>query len=59
MFATSKVEYLGFIISKDGVATNLAKVEVVKNWPSPKNVREVRGFLGLTGWYRVFIQSYA
>ena len=58
-FSSEKVEYLGFIISKDGVATDPAKVEAVKNWPSPKNIREVRRFLGLTGWYRVFIPSYA
>ena len=58
-FSSEKVEYLGFIISKDGVSTDPAKVEAVKNWPTPKNIREVRGFLGLTGWYRVFIQFYA
>ena len=54
-----KVEYLGFIISKDGVATDPAKVEAVKNWPSPRNIYKVCGFLGLIGWYRVFIPSYA
>ena len=58
-FCIAKVEYLGFIISKDGVANNPAKVETIKNWPSPKNVCKVRGFLGLTRWYHVFIQSYA
>ena len=35
------------------------EIEAVKNWSSPKSIREVRGFLGLTGWYHVFIQSYA
>ena len=34
-------------------------MEVVKNWPSPSSIREVRGFLGLTRWYSIFIQSYA
>ena len=58
-FCSKKVEYLGFIISKDGVSTDPAKIEAVKNWPSPKNVREVRGFLGFTGWYRIFILGYA
>ena len=58
-FFTQKVEYLGFILSQEGVSTDPTKIEAVKNWPSPKNVREVRGFLGLTGWYRIFIQSYA
>ena len=58
-FFTEKVEYLGFIVSKDGVSTDPSKVEAVVNWPQPNSVREVRGFLGLTGWYRVFIMSYA
>ena len=54
------MEYLGFIISKDGVSTDPAKIEAVKNWPLPKNVREVQGFfLGLTGWYSIFIPGYA
>ena len=58
-FCAEKVEYLGFIISKHGVSTDPAKIEAVRNWPSPKSIREVRGFLGLTGWYRVFIPGYA
>ena len=58
-FFTEKVEYLGFVVSKDGVSTDPSKIEAVVNWPQPNSVREVRGFLGLTGWYRVFIMSYA
>lgn len=58
-FFTDRVDYLGFIISKDGVSTNPAKIEVVVNWPIPSFTKKVHGFLGLTGWYRVFIISYA
>ena len=58
-FFTERVEYLGFIVSQEGVSTDPSKVEAVVNWPQPTSVREVRGFLGLTGWYRVFIMSYA
>ena len=53
------MEYLGFIISQEGVSTNLAKIEAIQNWPSPRNVREVHIFLGLTGWYKIFNPSYA
>ena len=53
------MDYLGFIISKDGVSTDPSKVEAMINWPTPKSVKEVCGFLGLTGWYRVFIVGYA
>ena len=59
VYFVEKVEYLVFIISKDGVATDLAQIEAVVNWPQPKFVREARGFLGLTEWYRVFIVCYA
>lgn len=58
-FFVEKVAYLGFIVSKDGIFPDPAKVEAVVSWPVPKNVSEVRGFLGLTGWCRVFVEKYA
>ena len=39
--------------------TNLVKIEAINQWPIPKNISEVRGFLGLTRWCRIFIQGYA
>ena len=59
MLFTNKIKYLGFIVSKDGVSTYSKKIEVVLNWPTPRNVKEVQGFLGLTRWYCIFIESYA
>ncbi|WVZ89345.1 hypothetical protein U9M48_035766 [Paspalum notatum var. saurae] len=52
------VAYLGHVISAIGVAMDSDKVQAVPSWPVPKNVRAVRGFLGLAGYYRRFINNY-
>lgn len=52
------MDYLGHVISADGVSTDPAKVQDVKNWLVPKNVKQLRGSLGLTWYYRKFIQHY-
>jgi hypothetical protein len=57
-FAQNSIEYLGHVISRQGVAVDPSKVESVTKWPTPKNVKGVRGFLGLTGYYRKFIKDY-
>lgn len=54
-----RVPYLGYIIGDGGISTYPAKIESILNWPTPKNLKQVRGFLGLTGWYRRFIANYA
>lgn len=57
-FGLSSVSYLGHIISQNGVATDPGKVEKIVSWPIPKNVTDLRKFLGMTGYYRRFIQGY-
>ncbi|MCI28482.1 RNA-directed DNA polymerase (Reverse transcriptase), partial [Trifolium medium] len=57
-FAQCTVEYLGHLITGRGVAVDPSKVVSVMQWPQPKNVKGVRGFLGLTGYYRKFIKDY-
>ena len=58
-FYVDRVAYLGFIVSKDGISPDPDKVAAVVKWPIPRSVSEVRGFLGLTGWCRIFVKEYA
>ncbi|GJY23087.1 ty3-gypsy retrotransposon protein [Tanacetum coccineum] len=51
-------ELHGHVVSKDGVAVDPEKVQAVLNWPLPRDSKEVRGFLGLTGYYRRFVKGY-
>ncbi len=54
-----EVQYLGHRVSSDGVAVDPDKIAVVQKWPEPSSVRDVRAFLGFTGFFRRFIQNYA
>jgi hypothetical protein len=51
-FASSQVEYLGHVISGAGVSTDPSKIAAIKDWITPTNVTQLRGFLGLCGYYR-------
>lgn len=54
-----KVNFLGHVVSKQGISTDPTKVAAVKDWKTPSNVREVRSFLGLCSYYRKFVGGFA
>jgi len=58
-FFKPEVIYLGHLVSENGIATDPEKTEAVRTWPIPKNTKDVRKFLGFTGYYRRFIKGYA
>jgi hypothetical protein len=57
-FGASEVEYLGHLVGKDGVRVDPKKIEAMQDWPHPKTLKILHGFLGLTGYYRKFIKNY-
>nr|GEZ22140.1 transposon Ty3-G Gag-Pol polyprotein [Tanacetum cinerariifolium] len=57
-FGVPEVNYLGHVISANGVAVENSKVLAVLSWPTPKSAKGVRGFLGLAGYYRKFIKDF-
>jgi len=58
-FAATTIDFLGFTISPDGVSPNKDKVLAISNTPPPRTVREVRRFLGATGFFRKHVPGYA
>ncbi|GFS81697.1 retrovirus-related Pol polyprotein from transposon 17.6 [Trichonephila clavipes] len=58
-FLKSKIEFLGHIIEKGTIKPSLDKTKAVQNFPEPKNLKQVQSFLGLSGYFRKFIQNYS
>lgn len=57
-FAQQQLKYLGHVISGEGVATDPSKIKDVQQWSTPTSVKELRGFLGLAGYYRRFVNHF-
>lgn len=57
-FVENKVEYLGHVISSERVTTDPRKIRAIQEWGVPSTTRQVKGFLGLAGYYRSFIKKF-
>ena len=58
-FWLNKVVFLGHVVSRNGIFMDPKKVEDIVNWKQPKNVTEIRDFLGLAGYYRRFVKHFS
>ena len=54
-----KVKYLGHLVSSDGIEADPDKIETIKTWPVPKNLQELKSFLGFAGYYQRFVSGYS
>ena len=58
-FWLDRVQFLGHVVSRDGISVDPAKIDAVSKWPVPTNVTEIRNFLRLVGYYRRFVEGFS
>jgi hypothetical protein len=58
-FYQKKIQYLGHVISVEGIAVDLEKVRAITEWLVPKDVADIHSFMGIIGYYRRFIEGFS
>ena len=59
LFHEREFLYLGHRIDKEGVRPDPQKIEVIQKWITPRTIKELRAFIGFTGYYRKYVEKYA
>eukprot|EP00253_Pinus_taeda_P023407 PITA_23407 len=58
-FFKEEIQYLGHVITKDGIVVDPEKIKAIMDWPVPKDVADVQSFMGLAGYYRRFVEGFS
>lgn len=58
-FGCKEVKYLGYVLSKEGLNVDSDKIKPIVDYPAPTNLKQLRRFLGMIGWYSRFIEGFA
>ena len=58
-FFKDKIQYLGHVITKEGISVDLEKIKAIEKWSVPKDVTDVRSFMGITSYYQRFIEGFS
>ena len=58
-FIQERVNFLGHIVSSQGIETDPAKIEKILNWPTPSNAKELRSFIAFAGYYHRFVKDFS
>ena len=58
-FFMTEIKYLGHVISKEGIRMDPDKLQVINEWPVPRNLHELRSFIGMCSYYRRFIEKFS
>ena len=58
-FYKDKIQFLGYVVSSQGIRIKDERIKAIKNWPEPKSVRDIQVFISFVNFYQYFIQGFS